>query len=209
MYNKGTETMDEKPDRRKQRTRRMLREALINLILERGFDAVTIQDITERADLRRATFYLHYKDKDELLMTMLQETFDELIQQIEPIMKGDVLAGKTQIEPFRVTFQHVGENSDLYRIILSGQGGAAIAQRIRAYLAGVVVRSLRDAPPQALSLPVDVIANYLAGAELGLISWWLESDQPYPAEDMAQIAHRLILRGVLDVVETKSAAISS
>jgi AcrR family transcriptional regulator len=201
--------MDEKTDRRKQRTRRMLREALIGLILERGFDALTIQDITERADLRRATFYLHYKDKEELLMTVLQETFDELIQQIEPIMKGDVLAGKTQVEPFRVTFQHVGENSDLYRIILGGQGGAAIAQRIRAFLAALVTRSLRDAPAQALSLPADVIANYLAGAELSLISWWLESGQPYSADEMADMAHRLILRGVLDVVETKPDSVSS
>lgn len=197
--------MDEKIDRRKQRTRRILREALISLILEQGFDAVTIQDITERADLRRATFYLHYKDKDELLMTVLQEIFDELIQQIEPIMQGDMLAGKTQVEPFRVTFQHVGENSDLYRIILGGQGGAAIAQRIRAYLAAIVARSLRDAPPQSLDMPSDVIANYLAAAELGLISWWLESGQPYPAEQMAQMAHRLILHGVLDVVDTKPA----
>lgn len=201
--------MDEKTDRRKQRTRRMLREALISLILERGYDALTIQDITERADLRRATFYLHYKDKDELLMTVLQETFDELIREIEPIMKGDVLAGKTQVEPFLVAFQHVGENSDLYRIILGGQGGAAIAQRIRAYLAAVVTRSLRDAPAHTLSLPADVIANYLAGAELSLISWWLESGQPYPAQEMAQMAHRLILRGVLDVVETESTLISN
>src|SRR5437868_4937351 len=106
--------MEVKVDRRKQRTRRMLREALISVILEKGYDAVTIQDITERADLRRATFYLHYKDKDELLMTVLQETFDELVEQIGPFMHGDILAGKTQVEPFRMTFRHVADNADLY-----------------------------------------------------------------------------------------------
>jgi len=197
--------MDEKIDRRKQRTRRMLREALVSLILERGYEAVTIQDITERADLRRATFYLHYKDKDELLMTMLQETMDALIREIEPMLRGDVLAGKTQVEPFRVTFQHVAENANLYRIILGGQGGGMVAQRIRAYLAALILNNLRAAPAGSLAIPADVIANHLAGAEMGLIAWWLESGQPYPADAMAQMAHRLILRGVLDVVEVNGA----
>jgi AcrR family transcriptional regulator len=196
--------MEVKLDRRKQRTRRMLRQALISVILEKGYDAVTIQDITERADLRRATFYLHYKDKDELLMTVLQETFDELVEQIGPAVQDDILAGKTQLEPFRITFQHVAANADLYRIILGGQGGAAIAQRIQAYLAALVTDSLRSAPPGSFALPTDVIANYLAGAELSLIAWWLNSGQPYPAEDMARMAQRLILQGVLDVVDAKN-----
>jgi AcrR family transcriptional regulator len=193
--------MEAKLDRRKQRTRRMLREALVSLILENGFDAVTIQDITERADLRRATFYLHYKDKDELLMTILQETFDELVGQIGPAMQGDILGGKTQLEPFRMTFQHVADNADLYRIILNGQGGAAIARQIQNYLAATVMKSLRSAPPQSFAISPDVIANYLAGAELSLIAWWLNSGQPYPVEDIARMAQRLILHGVLDVIE--------
>ncbi|MEO8606902.1 MAG: TetR/AcrR family transcriptional regulator [Chloroflexota bacterium] len=201
--------MEVKLDRRKQRTRRMLREALISEILEQGYDAVTVQDITERADLRRATFYLHYKDKDELLLTVLQETFDALVVEIGPAMHGDILAGKTQIEPFRITFQHVADNADLYRIILGGQGGAAIAQRIQAYLAALVTHALRSASPASLALPIDVIANYLAGAELSLIAWWLNSGQPYPAEEMAHMTQRLILQGVLDVVDVKSVNVRS
>ena len=193
--------MEVKLDRRKQRTRRMLREALISLILENGYDAVTIQDITERADLRRATFYLHYKDKDELLLTVLQETFDELVEQIGPAMQGDILGGKTQVEPFRITFQHVAENADLYRIILGGQGGAAIAHQIQAYLAATILKNMRSAPPQSFAIPTDVIANYLAGAELALIGWWLNSGQPYPIDDMARMAQQLMLHGVLDVID--------
>lgn len=196
--------MEAKLDRRQQRTRRMLREALISLILEKGFDAVTIQDITDRADLRRATFYLHYKDKDELLMTVLQETFDELVEEIGPAMQGDILGGKTQLEPFRMIFQHVADNADLYRIILGGQGGAAIAQRIQGYLAATVMKSFRAAPPEAFALPAEVIANYLAGAELSLIAWWLNSRQPYSPDEMARMAQQLILQGVLDVVDTST-----
>jgi hypothetical protein len=124
------------------------------------------------------------------------------VEEIGPVMQGDILAGKTQIEPFRMTFQHVADNADLYRIILGGQGGAAIAQRIQSYLAATVMKSFRAAPAQAFSMPTDVIANFLAGAELSLIAWWLNSGQPYPPDEMARMAQRLILRGVLDVVDT-------
>jgi len=71
-------------DRRQQRTRRLLKAALISLILERGYDDLTIQDITDRADVRRATFYLHYATKDELLAQVLAAMFDELVAQIGP-----------------------------------------------------------------------------------------------------------------------------
>ena len=72
-----------KQDRRVQRTLKLLKEALIELILEKGYDSVTVQDITDRANLGRATFYFHYKDKDELLVEMLDEVVNELVEQIK------------------------------------------------------------------------------------------------------------------------------
>lgn len=193
--------MEAKLDRRKVRTRRMLREALIQLILEKGYEAVTIQDITDRADLRRATFYLHYRDREELLLSALAETFDELVQQIEPLMKGDALGGKTQLETFLVTFKHVEENHDLYRIILGGQGAAPIARRIRDYLADHIQQGLSSLKPEGV--PLEVLANYIAGTELALITWWLEHHRPYPAEQMAVMAQRLVLNGALGVLNNE------
>lgn len=187
-------------DRRQQRTRAQLRDALISLILERGFDALTIQDITDRADLRRATFYMHYGTKEELLLSVLREAFDALVAEVEPFMHGDLLAGKTSLEPFRVIFQHVAQHADLYRVILGGRGGAEVARSIRTYLAGHVGRSLAAAPRGTLALPAEVLANYIAGAELGFIAWWLESGQPYPPEQMAVMAQQLILHGVMSSI---------
>ncbi|MBZ0286046.1 MAG: TetR family transcriptional regulator C-terminal domain-containing protein [Anaerolineae bacterium] len=66
------------------------------------------------------------------------------------------------------------------------------------------MNSLRAAPPQILSLPEDIIANFLAGAELSLMAWWLNSDQPYPVEDIAGMTQQLILRGVLDGMDVSS-----
>ena len=192
--------MDAKLDRRQQRTRRLLRDALLQLIIEKGYDDLSVEAITERADLRRPTFYLHYSNKDEFLEAVLREIFDELVQQLEPLAKSDTLAGKTQLETFAVMFRHIAANANLYRVILSGQGGARIARNIREYLAGHVLGALKSLPAKQRALPADVLANYMAGAELGLVMWWLENGQPYPPERMAAMTQQLILNGVLDAV---------
>ena len=174
----------------------MLRDALLALIVEKGYDDLSVQDITEKADLRRATFYLHYTDKNELLEAVLREIFDELVKELEPLIQSDALGGKTQVETFAVMYRHIAANSRLYRIILGGQGGAATTRGIRAYLTGHTLAMLKKLPAAQVSMPVDVLANYMAGAELSLMTWWLESDQPYPVEDMAAMTQQLILRGV-------------
>lgn len=193
--------LEKKPDRRVQRTRGMLRDALIELILEKGYEAVTIQDITERADLRRATFYLHYRDKEELLLASLEAVFDTLARDLEPGLQRDGLAGKTQLTTFVATFKHVEENRDLYRVILGGQGAAPIARRIRDYLANHIRQGLAIAAPV---IPADVLAYFIAGTELTLITWWLENDAPYPAEQMAEMTHQLVLSGAIGAVTQKT-----
>src|SRR3990172_4149344 len=78
--------MDEqahKIDRRKERTQRLLRDAFMELIVEKGYDAVTILDITERANVARPTFYLHYNDKEDLLFKMMTEVYDDLSNSVE------------------------------------------------------------------------------------------------------------------------------
>lgn len=186
----------ERLDRRKQRTRRLLHEALLALIVERGYDDLSIQDITDRADLRRATFYLHYKDKDELLIAVLRETFDALARQLEAEASSDALAGKTYLKAYRLMFAHVAENAVLYRTILSGQVGAMVSRSVREYLAGHVQRALSLQDSNSFGLPDEVIAHYVAGVELSLITWWLENEQPFDIEAMAEMTQRLVLKGV-------------
>ncbi|MCB9445830.1 MAG: TetR/AcrR family transcriptional regulator [Ardenticatenaceae bacterium] len=188
--------MKRKPDRRILRTRKQLSEALLALILEKGYDAVTIEEITERADLGRTTFYLHYKDKDELLYKSLEAVFDDLVAQIEPYpveewsMTGERLSG--------LAFYHAAENAHLYKIILSGQGGTTIGQRIRAYIAQTAIRIINThyAPYMKNSpIPVEVLGNYIASSMLGLITWWLETDQLYTAQEMHTFFQQLNFRG--------------
>src|SRR3954468_5421379 len=125
---------DAKPDRRIQRTRQLLRDSLIALILDKGYDAVTIQDITDHANLGRATFYLHYHDKEDLLVSSLQETFDELVKKIGPAISSDL----TNRPAAFIAFEHASQNRNLYRVMLSGQGASLLARRIRTFLVNLL-----------------------------------------------------------------------
>jgi AcrR family transcriptional regulator len=180
-----------RPDRRLERTRKLLHDSLIALILEKGYDAVTIQNITDHANLTRATFYLHYKTKDELLICALEEVFDDLVARMEPLAAFDLTMNGTPSS--LVAFQHAGENRDLYRVMLRSQNVGTILQRIKDYL----VKHLHTTcdpflPPEAaLPAPRAVIYQHMASSLLGLITWWLENDPPYTAEEMAQMYHQL------------------
>src|SRR5690349_11404731 len=117
------------PDRRIARTRQLLRDALTSLILERGYDTLTIQDITDKANLGRATFYLHFKDKEELLTVSLQEVFDDLKARIGAPSKEGLLNGTSPSSI--LIFEHVAANCDLYRVMLKAQGAAELLKIVR------------------------------------------------------------------------------
>jgi AcrR family transcriptional regulator len=177
-----------KPDRRVQRTRQLLRDSLIALILDKGYDAVTIQDITDHANLGRATFYLHYRDKEDLLISSLQETFDELVNKIEPAISADLTSSPAAL----VAFEHAAQNRDLYRVMLSGQGATVLARRIRTFLVNLLQERIRlMAGSRPLPVPIDILANHMAGSLLALLSLWIEEDMGYSAEDMAHAYQQL------------------
>ena len=190
-----------KTDPRVVRTRQMLREALVASILEKGYDATNIQDITDRAGLRRATFYLHYRDKDELLLKMMQETLDELMHKMEA-RSADAFTAETQSSEDLLTFQHVQARADLYRAVLSGRGAAAITRGIRDYLAVSIRENCRRKHPDLdMSMPIEVLANYLAAVKLNMVIWWLDSGMQYTPEEMAEMCSRLAMYGAAPILE--------
>ncbi|MEP7356476.1 MAG: TetR/AcrR family transcriptional regulator [Anaerolineales bacterium] len=193
-----------KTDPRVLRTRQMLREALIAVILDKGYDAANIADITDRAGLRRATFYLHYRDKEDLLLSLMRETLDDLIARIEAV-SGHRLSSEREAEEL-IAFQHARENADLYRAILSGQGAAEILRGIRAHLAARIRENcLAERPGFEPAIPIDVVANYMAAVKLNMITWWLDQGMPYTPEQMAAMCARLVWDGAGAILEPAGA----
>ena len=179
----------------------MLSEALISLIFEKGYDALTIQEITDRAGLRRATFYLHYKDKEELLLSIMRATFDELVAQIEHL--GTPLQEDNQYAVNLIIFQHAHDNARLYQSVLSGYGSATIVRYVREYLTEKFIEDMQQrASTMELSMPVDVVAAFAATMKLNMALWWLDTGMPYTPEDMAGMCTRLTLQGIPVAVQT-------
>ncbi len=189
-----------KMDRRVVRTRQALRDALMALVTEKGYEAITIQEIADRADVNRATFYLHFRDKEELLLSSLRELYDALGATVPSAASaeqmGKAIAG-VLCDP--IDFRHIAAHADFYRAIIGKHGSTAFRAMIQAYLEQIfkdtVVQPLMSLG-QERSIPLDLIASYLAGAEIGVIVWWLRNNLASAPEDMAQQVYRLTVFGV-------------
>ncbi|MBI4496380.1 MAG: TetR/AcrR family transcriptional regulator [Chloroflexi bacterium] len=188
-----------KTDRRVQRTRALLQKALIALISERGYDAVTIQDIVDRANVGRTTFYLHYSSKDELFMSCHEVIVSEFQSGPLHSLSREELLSPEAPPGMTSAYRHLLDARALLSPIFQGKESPLILRRIRDQSAQHIEASLRAAFAEADSaIPFDVLANYLAGARIALMQWWLEQRQPHTPETLAQTFHRLQRAAIRD-----------
>lgn len=187
-----------KPDRRVKRTRELLQKALIDLISERDYRAITIQDIVDRANVARTTFYVHFNSKDDLFMSCREaETFHfgpprHLLTR-EQLLSPEVPPGMMS------AFQHLSDARALLYPIFQSEDGLLILRRIRDEGAHDIEASLRASFAETDSaIPFTLLANYLSGSRIALMQWWLEKRQPYTLENLAQTFHRLQRAAIRD-----------
>ena len=175
----------EQPDRRVKRTQRLLAEALISLTLDKGYDAVTIRDITEAADIGYATFFRHYPDKDALLAEVLRVVLEQLLVLLQPHA-----AAADPATVGRLLFGYVGEHSAVCRVLLSSHGSSELLQQVIDTGTANILRD--NAPLPGSSVPIEIAAHHIVASSMALIDWWLEHGMPYPPEAMGQIYAELI-----------------
>jgi AcrR family transcriptional regulator len=206
-------------DRRVDRTRKALREALIDLIREKSYDQITVEEITERANLGRTTFYLHYKDKEDLLLEDFIDLIDEMVSKVvadRPLQrlktritqqspKADLHFNPNLFRPNLIIFQNAAMNADLLRIILHNGGAIKIGERLREIIIKAVQQLAAASQERSdleitFEMPTEVIANFYAGSLLGLISWWLDNNMPYTPEQMTLFSQRLFFLGLFDAL---------
>lgn len=186
-----------KPDRRVQRTRELLQKALIELIGERRYDAITIQDIVDRANVGRTTFYLHYSNKDELFMSC-HEAIVSGFHSLHSLSREELLSPEAP-PGMTSAYRHLEETRALLYPIFQSKDSLLLLRRIRDWSAQEIKASLRTAFAEANStIPFDVLANYLAGAQIALVQWWLEKRRPHTPENLAQTFHRLQRAAIRD-----------
>ncbi len=185
-------------ERRRLQTRQLLIQTALRLILEKGYDAISIQDITDRADLGRGTFYIHFKDKEDVVWT----AFRDLFQGFEQEAHRSLDPNQPQVEyyGFLNIFRHADKNRDLYRVMVGRQGSALLTARAQDFLAEVFLYDARhaSAPARAgevnFNLPEEFEAQLLTGVVSRLLHWWLETPGRYTAEEMAAMTYKALYR---------------
>lgn len=159
-------------------------DALVVLALEKNYDAITIRDITERANISYSTFFRHFHEKDELLSELLLSVVDELVQLVNHN------PDKSKETEGLLIFRHVAANQAFFRVLFSSQGTNFVLQDLQAKIAANLLDTFDFAPNQAV--PPEIVANHFVVGVVALMRWWLEHDMPYTVEQMSVIYSLLI-----------------
>ncbi len=159
-------------------------DALLRLSLEKGYDAVTIRDITDRADIAYSTFFRHYASKDDLLATEIKTVIDDLQNLIQRAH-----AQSRQAEGVLI-FQHVAAHPAFFRVLFTSQGTTRVLEDVQRDIVAHLVQS--GVFPADSPIPPEIAANHFVATILALIRWWLEHDLPYTVEQMASFYSRLL-----------------
>lgn len=187
---KNSESMPEKKiDRRSNRTRRQLSSALVELVKEKRFDDITVQNVIDRADVGRSTFYSHFRDKEDLFQKDWERFLDGFAQHIDWEK-----AGRGSFVPVVYLFQHLQDFQPFYKGLVRSQKVDAVFKSGMDHLSqkieNAITTRLKGKPTP--SIPISVLANYLAGELFSLLKWWLDHKMPYPPERMDEIFHQLV-----------------
>ena len=170
---------------RVRRTQKLLREALIELIEERGFEALTIGELTERALVSRAAFYRNYQDKYDLVEQIFEEAMSALLNAV-----GD-LGREHPSEVWVRFFEHIAHYERLYRALLGRKGSPWFVRKMRAALSSLVKeRGRLPHGPDASARPVhtfldEFVPDLVSTMFVEAITWWLEHGRPYTPREIA------------------------
>jgi AcrR family transcriptional regulator len=184
--------MSTKIDLRIRRTRERLGAALIALIEEKAIEDVTVGEVLDRAKVGRSTFYVHYQDKDDLLLSQ----FEDGLQMWSNILTTRQEKSR-RVAPVAEFFAHVASAGKLRRSLVASGRIQAYFDLAQGYFALGIARRLKQ-----IGLPIpdqrefDARAHALAGNLLSLLKWWLDRGAREPAADMDDLFHRMVWKGL-------------
>jgi AcrR family transcriptional regulator len=180
------------------RTRQLLKDILVELIEDKGFDGITIKDLTVKAGLNRGTFYLHFRDKYDLMEQVQLELlhgFGEVIQQIKPL---EIIESITKKQPYTVLIQilqYLKNHGRFFKVLLGPKGDPAFPKKMKELIRTNFYNKVIK--PQTSNNELDsIVQEYLpsigTSAIFGLIEHWLENDIPHSPEEMATVYLKII-----------------
>ena len=185
-----------KQDRRILKTKKEIKQALTELMDEKRFEAITVRDITERANINRGTFYLHYQDKYDLLEQCEEEIIQNIIETVRDVQVYDieVLIANGKPFPFIVTIlEYIQQNAGFLRAILGPNGDPSFQEKLKE----VMIQNFffKKLIKDSTTIPIEILTTYISSAHLGVIQQWLNTGMKQSSAEMASILYRIITKG--------------
>jgi AcrR family transcriptional regulator len=181
-------------DRRIQKTKALLHKALFSLIVEKNYESIVVNDILDRANVGRSTFYCHFSDKDDLLVSGMHG----MLLSVQ--RSGLPLSGRPyeQIIWFSLPiFEHIDEHRRASGASLGSRGRAIIHEHLQRLLAELiadgVTRNFQSRRKTAAQIPPDMVVQYIASTFILVMNWWLERKRPVPPQEINELFRALIL----------------
>jgi AcrR family transcriptional regulator len=184
-------------DRRIVRTRELLFDALLDLMIEKGYEAITVQDLIDHANIGRSTFYTHFKDKDQLLA--------ENILNLRDLLKRQGIEDKSadQTDSMRFVFslgmlRHVHSHKRIYKAVAGKQSGIRVVYHMKNMLSNFVEEELENhhALHTIENIPRRIVVEFIVNTFMTLLTWWMENNMPCSADEVDEIFHKLVLGGI-------------
>ena len=185
-------------DRRIRKTKNALKEGLIELMLEKSINDISVKELTERVDLNRGTFYLHYKD----IFDLLEKLEEEILQEFTKILDSyplDVIY-EHPLPLLEEVFLFLKNNSSMFTVLLSNNGDIYFINKIKSIIKNKCFTTWGLIFNNKESYIFDYFYSYTLSGFIGLFSCWLNNGLKESPEEMALLAEKFILNG-LDVLK--------
>lgn len=181
------------PDRRIQRTRSLLHQALVGLLHEKTYDEVAVQDILDRANVGRSTFYMHFRDKDDLLVSGIRD----LLETIRSARFPSLGIGNEKLVWFSLPiYEHIDQHRRGNKLKIGPRGRAVLHGQLQRVLVEVISSQMksellrvRRGPTQ---IPADLLVRHLASTFVLVLDWWIEHKDSLPPKQVDSVFRALV-----------------
>ena len=194
-----------KTDRRVQRTHRLLHHALMSLIAEKKYELITVQEVLDRADVGRSTFYTHFRDKEELLVEGFQH-FKDRLASAQALSAAAPSKSYERIIGFSLAmFEHVSEYRRVLRALLDSNGETVVRRHLHSALLGVVQPEVKAQLQERVSghCPVspELLTHFLVSTYVSVLTWWLNSKTPISSKAIDAAYRQLVIPCLASIFE--------
>lgn len=194
-----------KLDLRQIRTKKLIRQALLELSEEKGLSRITVRDLAERAMINRGTFYLHYQDVADLMDQLKSEIFEGILPLAGEIKPLEIRSYAERGEPYPVllkVLEYFLAQADFLRVMLSPNGDLQLPIQIKEFMSERMFQQFEHYMPEEAeaSIPWDYFVAYMASANIGVLTHWMVSRNDLSTREVALMMTRIISQGPLETI---------